>query len=1005
MSSKTQKGNGASSYAVISHFKTLKTKQPTLLGVDKMLFEIQQPNPTIDKLRQYVKEGNLKAYKEEKVNLPLYRLNGSFKGWSDSDLIEANGLMTIDLDKFPNFERLEEERELLELIPFVFAVFISPSGEGLKALIRIPKVKTADEYKARFLAFKNTLNSPYFDDSNSNISRACFTSYDAKPYINYDAKVFEVIEHIEQPKPKIIAPKISFGGVHPFAKNKLEQLANNIANAPEGEKHAVRIKNARTIGGYCATGQINEREALSVLIDVAVNNSTTKRQAEKDILDAFRYGEKEPLYFDELEVYNYKETKLKQAKKQGNVFSIDQDKIGKSNEAVNFIIDTINKNKITSIQAPANSGKTSVNIHLIKEVYKDHRHIIIAPTQDICKQTAKKLDVQPLISKPSKDELEYIFNSRVIVTTYNSFMKLSSELVAVSYLWIDEADSLSRSKYQKRNIAGDVCQIVISSIEHAEKTILYTATPEPLINKYINAKFIKLELPTQAVNLNLFTYSWGKGKQAIFNHLRGLDYNFKHVCRIDSLETIKQLKTALEEEGVKVQAVASDEEITNSIEYREFVTSEKIAKDVQLILATSKINEGVNILNENIETIIIAYTENNWVNGRNVNKDLQFPMRARRSKDLKCTLIAPKPMNKKGFSNNVDKLLIEELDAKMELFNTKVLNAEKYINKTKEFNYRNTNLLTLLEDEEDRDIININGYVIPCIPMIVEKVNAEYIRFLDAEEYAEFLAKKSDYLNYNSNASIEVTENEKAPKTEEKKNEKIEFLDLINKDDSLVYYSMLFNVANTELVRKMDRITSNFIYKLPNDINDHIDAITDKITKYKYIDVNKIYNQFIDLKEKNLPTSAVIEIMKLNDSKFKKAKRQIMFNTSYILYNCEINKHLLTKRQEKTINKYFNIYNHLNSYTAGGTKQNENKFTLKELTKKVKYILDRERMTEYEAKNYLKTVFDLKLLPDRRHYQIQKNEYCKYNNYFDKFLAVYNINSEVNNQVKLELKI
>tara|TARA_R110002050_G_scaffold101255_1_gene209489 strand:+ start:222 stop:3224 length:3003 start_codon:yes stop_codon:yes gene_type:complete len=1000
MSLKTQQGTVSPNSVLVSHFKTLKTKQPTLLGVEQMLFDIQQPNPAIASLRQYAKEGNKEAYKEGKVNLPLYRLNGAFKGWSDSDLIEANGLMTIDLDKFPNLERLQEERELLELIPFVYAVFLSPSGIGLKALIRIPKVKTAEEYTRRFLAFKNVLKSPYFDDSNSNVSRACFTSYDPKPYINLDAEIFERIEDIEQPKPKVKAPIINYGGVHPFAKNKLEQLANNIANAPEGEKHEIRRSNARTIGGFCATGQIDEREALNILIDVAVSNSTTKRQAEKTILDAFRNGAKYPLYFDEVETYNYKETALKRAKKEGNIFSIDYDKIGKSKEAVNFIIDTINSNKITSIQAPANSGKTSVNIHLIKEVYKNERHIIIAPTQDICKQTAKKLNVQPLIGRPSKDELEYILSNNVIVTTYNSFAKLSNDLLAVSYLWIDEADSLSRSKYQKRKTSGDVCQIVISSCNFAKKTILYTATPEPLINDFLEAKFIKLELPTQDVNLNLFTYDWGKSKQAIFKHLEGLNYNFKHICRIDSLETIKQLKTALEEEGIKVQAVASDEEITNSIEYKDFITSEYIDKDVQLILATSKINEGVNILNEDIQSIIIAYTENNWVNGRNINKDLQFPMRARRSSGLNCTLIAPKPMNDKGFKNNIDKLLVKELEAKKGLFDVKTQIALKYIDSTKKYNYREVNLLSLLEDEEDKDIISINGFTLPCIPVIIEKVNAEYIQFLDAEEYAEFLAKKSDYLHYIDTNTIKVLKDEKAPKSEEKKNEKSEFLDLISKNDDAVYYAMLFNVANNDLRKKMDRLCS-YLYTKPYS-HDEIDAITDSLTEYKYIDVNKIYSQFIDLREKSIPTDEVLKLLNLTDSKFKKAKRQILFNISHLIMDDNNEDEIFTERQNKTFDKYHQIYLKLNKYTTGQKNQSENKFTLKELTEMVKNILDRKRMTDFEAKNYIKTVYDLKLLKDRRHYQIQINEYTVLNEYFKEFLAVYN-NEE--NKQKLERQI
>jgi hypothetical protein len=72
-------------------------------------------------------------------------------------------------------------------------VFTSPSGNGLKALIRIPK-STKLEHKRRFNAFRKYFVSDYFDEKNCNVSRVCFESYDPDIYLNQFCDEFTEIE-------------------------------------------------------------------------------------------------------------------------------------------------------------------------------------------------------------------------------------------------------------------------------------------------------------------------------------------------------------------------------------------------------------------------------------------------------------------------------------------------------------------------------------------------------------------------------------------------------------------------------------------------------------------------------------------------------------------------------------------------------------------------------------------------------------------------------------------
>ena len=54
-------------------------------------------------------------------------------------------------------------------------MFISPSGIGIKLLVKIPK--DIDNHKKYFDALEKYYNNTHFDTTSKNISRICFESY------------------------------------------------------------------------------------------------------------------------------------------------------------------------------------------------------------------------------------------------------------------------------------------------------------------------------------------------------------------------------------------------------------------------------------------------------------------------------------------------------------------------------------------------------------------------------------------------------------------------------------------------------------------------------------------------------------------------------------------------------------------------------------------------------------------------------------------------------------
>ena len=133
------------------------------------------------------------AYSSLKNSLRAIMFNGTFNERNDNGLIEHSGLCILDFDDYPSSKVMKAEKARLMECPNVFMIFVSPSGKGLKCVIKIPP---SDKFthKRRFKAFQEFIDSDYFDASSCNVSRVCFESYDPTAYINLSAEVFNLME-------------------------------------------------------------------------------------------------------------------------------------------------------------------------------------------------------------------------------------------------------------------------------------------------------------------------------------------------------------------------------------------------------------------------------------------------------------------------------------------------------------------------------------------------------------------------------------------------------------------------------------------------------------------------------------------------------------------------------------------------------------------------------------------------------------------------------------------
>ena len=281
---------------MITVFKDFnETKNPYYLPIDKVLQRIKECKiqNKIDELR-FEKDEKRKAILKKK--LPCICFSGKFTTRSDKDLTEHSGYIILDFDKLDN---AEEFKIGLKRFNFVYSAFISPSGNGIKAIVKIPSIieKHRGYYRGILKVF------PELDSTSINESRICFESVDANLWINENAVEFTDYVEVENIKTKDVKTKKATKTDYSKVNISLEMIRNSI----DGGKHATLLKASKLMGGYIATGYVEENEALRLLEkeinDKGVDNIETAKQT---ILDGIKYGKTEPIINEPI-----KQTKIK----------------------------------------------------------------------------------------------------------------------------------------------------------------------------------------------------------------------------------------------------------------------------------------------------------------------------------------------------------------------------------------------------------------------------------------------------------------------------------------------------------------------------------------------------------------------------------------------------------------------------------------------------------------------------------------------------------------------
>jgi replicative DNA helicase len=238
------------------------------------------------KSRYQIEEYRASGDKKLKNSLPLVCFSGEFSRRADNDLINHSGLIVLDFDHVD----VEESKAFIGSDEYVRACWVSPSGDGIKAIVSITN---PERHRDHFRALRTYFLKQYnleVDESGINESRACYESYDPDIVVNNNSKKFG---HFASERSESQAVQVED---HYTDYYRLNLAARMIRTAEDGGKHAALLSASRLVGGFITAGKIEEEEATRILLrEIEKRDVDDLVQAKRTIHEGIEQGKKDPI--------------------------------------------------------------------------------------------------------------------------------------------------------------------------------------------------------------------------------------------------------------------------------------------------------------------------------------------------------------------------------------------------------------------------------------------------------------------------------------------------------------------------------------------------------------------------------------------------------------------------------------------------------------------------------------------------------------------------------------
>ena len=285
-------------------FKNIYENKPYFVKIETALSRIRlgASKPLIDDIRQTLDKSRSNA---KKTMLPSVLFSGEFSGRNDSDLKRHSGFLVLDFDGVYD---VNDKKEKLKKYSFIYSAWVSPSGTGVKALV---KIKHPDKHRQHFKALKEIFND--LDNSGINLARVCYESYDPEIWINENAIAFD----------KTKEERESFVNTIKSSSEDFNKILTWLTNRGDAFRTGERNLFMYKLAAACCRFGITESECLSLSSQsfLMQDDSFTMKEAERAIKSAYKKNDFGTAEFEKDYVID-KETK-REIELNADIYNLD----------------------------------------------------------------------------------------------------------------------------------------------------------------------------------------------------------------------------------------------------------------------------------------------------------------------------------------------------------------------------------------------------------------------------------------------------------------------------------------------------------------------------------------------------------------------------------------------------------------------------------------------------------------------------------------------------------
>lgn len=273
------------------------------------------------------------------------------------------------------------------------------------------------------------------------------------------------------------------------------------------------------------------------------------------------------------------------------------------------ILEVINNNKTTLIEAPTGGGKTRAVVEIMKN-YDDGEtlNVLLTPAVIQNKQNAKSYKQFGI---KSFTEYDTKITSNLLSATYDKsnylFEYLKGKNIKVN-LFIDECHLMVQAiNYRKTAIDG-----IIKLSQRADKIIYMSATVKNMEHIFNADKIIKLEPIEQYNNYSTSQIVYLNEKNYLSQFIEDIKQfskieGRKTIIFLDDKKKIKEIKEMLVKKDFKkreIDVIHAQEKTSPS--YTEIIEKSELPKGVKIVLTTSVLEVGTNINTTNLNVFYLC---------------------------------------------------------------------------------------------------------------------------------------------------------------------------------------------------------------------------------------------------------------------------------------------------------------------------------------------------------------------------------------------------------------